>query len=266
MSVEPPTVPTETDDPAAGSTDGGLFAPHRRQLVIGLVLTVTLVAFEAMAVAAIMPDVKDDLGGLSLYGWVFSGFFLASLLGIVVAGQLADSRGLVLPYAVGLGLFSAGLVVGGAASSMPMLVVGRLLQGFGAGAIPAIAYASIGRGIPGPLRPKMFAVLSTAWVVPGLVGPSAALLVEHALSWRWVFLILVPLVVVAGVMTVPALAAMGPPEGAELEDEAHAVRRAAQNLRVRQVLLLVVGVGAAFVAASGVPVPAAVVLDRKSVV
>lgn len=260
MSLEPPPVPTEADDSAPGSTGGGLFAPHRRQLVIGLVLTVTLVAFEAMAVAAIMPDVKDDLGGLSLYGWVFSGFFLASLLGIVVAGQLADSRGLVLPYAVGLGLFSAGLVVGGAAGSMPMLVVGRLLQGFGAGAIPAIAYASIGRGIPGPLRPKMFAVLSTAWVVPGLVGPSAALLVEHTLSWRWVFLILVPLVVVAGVMTVPALAAMGPPEGAELEDEAHAVRRAAQNLRVRQVLLLVVGVGAAFVAASGVPVPVAVVL------
>lgn len=271
MSLEPPPVPAESDrtapgplaapvDAAAEETDGGLFAPHRRKLVVGLVLTVTLVAFEAMAVAAIMPDVKDDLGGLGLYGWVFSGFFLASLLGIVVAGQLADSRGLVLPYAVGLGLFSVGLVVGGAAGSMPILVVGRLLQGFGAGAIPAIAYASIGRGIPGPLRPKMFAVLSTAWVVPGLIGPSAALLVEHALSWRWVFLVLVPLVVVAGVMTVPALAAMGPPEGADLAGTAHEERRLAQNLRLRQVLLLVLGIGAAFVAASGVPLVAAAVL------
>ena len=93
MSLEPPPVPAESDrtapgplaapvDAAAEETDGGLFAPHRRKLVVGLVLTVTLVAFEAMAVAAIMPDVKDDLGGLGLYGWVFSGFFLASLLGI----------------------------------------------------------------------------------------------------------------------------------------------------------------------------------------
>lgn len=266
MSLEPPPLPADPDgappqpvDEADG-LDGGLFAPHRRNLVVGLVLTVTLVAFEAMAIAAIMPDVKDDLGGLGLYGWVFSGFFLASLLGIVVAGQLADSRGLVLPYAVGLGLFSAGLVLGGAAGSMPMLIVGRLLQGFGAGAIPAIAYASIGRGIPGPLRPKMFAVLSTAWVVPGLVGPSAALLVEHALSWRWVFLVLIPFVVVAGVMTVPALASMGPPEGADLDVAAHAERRAADRLRLRQVLLLVVGIGAAFVAASGVPMAAAAVL------
>ena len=268
MSLEPPPVPadptgtasTPSEGPEVDLTDGGLFAPHRRKLVVGLVLTVTLVAFEAMAIAAIMPDVKDDLGGLGLYGWVFSGFFLASLLGIVVAGQLADSRGLVLPYALGLGLFSIGLVVGGAAGSMPVLVLGRLLQGFGAGAIPAIGYAAVGRGIPAPLRPKMFAVMSTAWVVPGLVGPSAALLVEHALSWRYVFLLLVPLVVVAGVMTVPALAAMGAPEGADLEDEAHAARRAAQNLRLRQVVLLVLGVGASFAAASGVPVALAVVL------
>ncbi|HWJ60482.1 MAG TPA: MFS transporter [Acidimicrobiales bacterium] len=269
MSLEPPPVPTEPEGlppqpftaPAGGDElDGGLFAPHRRKLVVGLVLTVTLVAFEAMAIAAIMPDVKDDLGGLGLYGWVFSGFFLGSLLGIVVAGQLADTRGLVLPYVVGLGLFTVGLLIGGGAVSMPMLVLGRVLQGFGAGAIPAIGYTAVGRGIPGPLRPKMFAVMSTAWVVPGLVGPSAALLVEHALSWRAVFLVLVPLVLVAGVMTVPALTTMGLPEGVDLDDAEHRERRAAQNLRLRQVVLLVLGVGAAFAAASGVPVVLAVVL------
>ena len=86
MSLEPPPVPDEAVDAASGGSgagapelggeeaDGGLFAPHRRKLVVGLVLTVTLVAFEAMAIAAIMPDVKDDLGGLGLYGWVFSSF------------------------------------------------------------------------------------------------------------------------------------------------------------------------------------------------
>jgi MFS family permease len=262
MSLEPPlpadpegiasTAATDGDVDAA-EVEGGLFAPHRRQLVVGLVLTVTLVAFEAMAIAAIMPDVKDDLGGLGLYGWVFSGFFLGSLLGIVVAGQLADTRGLVLPYAIGLGLFSVGLVVGGAAGSMPMLVAGRILQGFGAGAIPAIAYASIGRAIPSPLRPTMFAVMSTAWVVPGLVGPSAALLVEHALSWRAVFLILLPFVILAGFMTIPALTAIGAPEAADLHDADHRARRAAQNLRLRQVVILVIGVGFAFAALSGAP-------------
>jgi MFS family permease len=64
----------------------GVWAPARRRLTTGLVLTITLVAFEALAIATIMPVVSDDLGGLGLYGWVFSGFFLGNLLGIVLAG------------------------------------------------------------------------------------------------------------------------------------------------------------------------------------
>ncbi len=253
-------------DPTPDPISDGLWAPHRRQLVVGLVLTVTLVAFEAMAVAAIMPDVKDDLGGLGLYGWVFSGFFLTSLLGIVVAGQLADSHSLVVPYAVGLTLFALGLAVGGAATSMPMLVVGRIMQGFGAGAIPAVGYAAIARGIPAALRPRMFAVLSSAWVIPGLVGPTAALGLEHALSWRWVFLVLVPLVLVAGVLTAPSLAKLGAvaddADAAEAADGGAPVsvdRRAADRRRLREVLILVLGIGSVFAATSGLPLPAALV-------
>jgi MFS family permease len=71
----------------------GLFAPSRRALTIGLVLTVTLVAFEALAVVTILPVIKDDLGGLRLYGWVTSAFFLGTLIGIVVAGAESDRRG-----------------------------------------------------------------------------------------------------------------------------------------------------------------------------
>ncbi|HZD69169.1 MAG TPA: MFS transporter, partial [Actinomycetes bacterium] len=76
----------------------GLFEPSRRTLTIGLVLTVTLVAFEALAVITILPTIKDDLGGLRLYGWVTSAFFLGTLIGIVVAGGEADRRGPALPY------------------------------------------------------------------------------------------------------------------------------------------------------------------------
>jgi MFS family permease len=89
--------------------------------------------------------------------------------------------------------------------------VARTVQGFGAGAIPAAAYVSIGRGYPERLRPRMFAILSTAWVVPGLIGPAAAGLVADRLGWRWVFLGLLPLVVAAGALTLPAVAAIAAP-------------------------------------------------------
>jgi MFS family permease len=195
--------------PTAPPRDG-VWAPARRRLTLGLVMTITLVAFEALAISTVMPVVADDLGGLGLYGWVFAGFFLGNLLGIVVAGQAADRRGTALPFFVGLLLFSAGLCIGGLAPTMGVLVFARVLQGLGAGAIPAIAYASVGRSYPAAIRPRVFAVFSTAWVVPGLIGPASSSAIEHALSWRAVFLALLPFVVIAGVITIPALT--GAPE------------------------------------------------------
>ncbi len=189
----------------------GLFAPARRGLTIGLVLTVTLVAFEALAVITILPVIKDDLGGLRLYGWVTSAFFLGTLVGIVVAGAEADRRGPGPPYLLGIVLFSIGLAIGGLAPTMLVLVLARALQGIGAGAIPATAYASIGRTYPESLRPRVFAVLSTAWVVPGLIGPALSALVATHLGWRYVFLGLLPLVLVAAGLALPAVARIGPP-------------------------------------------------------
>jgi len=90
----------------------GLWAPQRRALTTGLVLTITFVASEALAVVTVMPVVARDLGGLRLYGWVFSAFMLGSVAGISVAGREADRRGPAAPFVAGLLLFGAGLLFG----------------------------------------------------------------------------------------------------------------------------------------------------------
>ncbi len=184
---------------------GGIWTPGRRSLTIGLVLAVTLVAFEALAIATVLPVVSRQLGDLRLYGWVFSAFLLSSLIGIVVAGTLADRVPIGRPMLVGLALFAVGLVIGGTAPTMAILVAGRAVQGLGAGVVPAVAYVAISRGYPEGCRPRMFAVLSTAWVIPGLIGPAIAALVASAVGWRWVFLGLLPLVAVAGLLATLAL-------------------------------------------------------------
>ena len=117
---------------------GGLMAPQRRALTVGLVLTITFVASEALAVVTVMPVVARDLGGLRLYGWVFSGFMLGSVLGSVAAGREADRRGPALPFVAGVVLFGSGLAVAGLAPSMGVLVAGRVMQGIGAGAVPSV--------------------------------------------------------------------------------------------------------------------------------
>ncbi|MGH2467756.1 MAG: MFS transporter [Candidatus Limnocylindrales bacterium] len=196
--------------PAGRPARAGVWAPERRALTVGLLLTVTLVAFESLSVATIMPLVGRELDGLALYGWVFSAFFLGDLVGIVAAGAQADRGSLARPFILGLGLFALGLVIDGLAPSMAVLVLGRSIQGFGAGAVPTVAYVAIGRRYPDAIRPVMFASLSSAWVVPGLAGPAVAGLVADHATWRYVFLGLLPLVAVAMALTTPALRDPGP--------------------------------------------------------
>src|SRR2546428_7911304 len=96
----------------------GLWEPQRRALTTGLVLTITFVASEALAVLTVMPVVARDLGGLRLYGWVFSGFMLGGVIGIVAAGREADRRGPAAPFVAGGLLFGSGLAVAGLGPSL----------------------------------------------------------------------------------------------------------------------------------------------------
>ncbi len=98
-----------------GSGPDSLWSPSRRGLTIGLVLTITLVAFEALAISTVLPIVARDLGDLEHYGWVFTSFFLGSLIGIAVVGGVINRGGLGRPLAIGLGLFAIGLLIGGLA-------------------------------------------------------------------------------------------------------------------------------------------------------
>jgi MFS family permease len=189
---------TSTALPAPAARTADLFTPGRRGLTLGLVSTITLVALESLAIGTVLPIVTDELGDRTLYGWVYTAFFLGNLLGIVLAGGALDRMPLHRPFAAGLVLFGAGLLMGGFAPSMPILVLARFVQGLGGGAVGPTAYVAIGRCLPQHLQPKMFAMISTAWVVPGIIGPSIAAVVGEFASWRWVFLGLVPLLAVAG--------------------------------------------------------------------
>lgn len=177
-----------------------------RLLTAGLVFLVTAGAFEGLAVPTVLPATLAELRGLELYGWAFSGFWLSSLVGIALAGAEADRRGPLAPLLLGALAFAAGLLVSGLAGSMAWVAAGRLVQGLGAGALAAITYVAIARGYPPALQPRMIAVVSSAWVLPGIVGPALAGWISEELSWRWAFIGLAPLVPVAAVAVALPLA------------------------------------------------------------
>lgn len=175
-------------------------------MLVAVVSLVTVVAFESLAISTVMPIVEADLGEIQLYGWVFSAFYMGTLIGVVVGGNAVDRVKPIGPMMVGIAVFMAGLVAGGLAPSMEVLVAGRFLQGLGAGVVPAVSYVVVARGFPDQLHPKVFAAMSTAWIMPALISPLLASVVARQVGWRWVFLGLIPITAVVAAIGGPAVA------------------------------------------------------------
>ncbi len=189
-----------------------LFGPSRRTTTVGILLLISMVAFEAMGVGTAMPALVADLGALPLYAWPFVVFMAAGVFGTVLGGRWCDLAGPRIPLVAAPLLFGAGLLMAGTAAGMPQLLVGRVLQGLGAGSLTVAVYVLIAAIYPERARPAVFGLMSSAWVLPSLIGPPVAGVVTERLSWQWVFLGLVPLVVLAVGLVVPSARRLGRPD------------------------------------------------------
>ncbi len=217
------------------------FVARYRTVTIGMVALVALSAFEALAVTTAMPLVVDALGGLSLYAMAFAGPMASGLAGMVAGGTWSDRRGPVRPLYVGVGLFVVGLLLAGAATSMPMVVTGRVVQGLGSGMLNVALYVLVARLFPDAVQPRLFAAFAAAWVLPAVVGPAIAGTIAETVGWRWVFLG-VPLLAVPAVLLLrPAMRRM--PSAAVPDVVAAGTERDVAADRARLVRAVGAGVG-----------------------
>lgn len=177
----------------------------RTALTIGLCALIIGIAFEAAAVATAMPVAARELHGLELYAWAFSLFTIGMLFSTVVSGRLCDRIGPAKPLIVGVIIFAVGLVIAGTAVDWPMLIMGRLVQGLGGGALNTAAYVCIAQVFDAKQRPRMFTYISMAWVLPGIAGPVVAAWITHTFSWHWAFFAVLPVLAFGVVMLTPTL-------------------------------------------------------------
>ncbi|MFX4272460.1 MFS transporter [Propionibacteriaceae bacterium Y1685] len=175
------------------------------RLTLGLCIGITAVAFEALAVATAMPRAAEDLGAKEWYAWAFSTFQAAMLFATVASGRLCDRLGPSRPMALGFLVFLVGLLVAGVAPVMPVLIIGRGVQGLGAGLFSVSLYVILAQAYTAAERPKVFTWISTAWVLPGFIGPAVAGWLTERLSWHWVFFSVIPFLILAAALLGPLL-------------------------------------------------------------
>lgn len=166
----------------------------KRPFVLAAVMVAMFIgAIEATIVATAMPAVVADLGGFAQYSWVFSAFLLMNTVTVLIYGKLSDLYGRKIIFTIGVCIFLIGSMLCGFSVSMEQLIVFRLIQGIGAGAVMPIATTIVGDIYTGDERAHIQGYLSSVWGISAIMGPAVGgLLVEYA-SWRWVFWVSIPL-------------------------------------------------------------------------
>ena len=171
---------------------GGPLSPAYRLVTVALVALVTIIAYEALAVATAMPRAAEELHTVLGYGLAFSVMLTAQLLGIVLAGVWADRSGPMPAMYAGQVLFAVGAAVCAVSQSFAVLLVGRAVTGLGSGLVIVVLYVVVGQAYPSQMRPRVFSYVSAAWVLPSLVGAPLSAWLASSFTWRLVFWIVVP--------------------------------------------------------------------------
>lgn len=182
-----------------------VFQGSRGRLITGLLLLESLVAVYALLITAIMPAVRDDIGGTNLYGFASAVWGLATIMSIPIAGHAADKFGPRKPLIVVMVVMIAGMAVSGLAPTIAVFITGLFMQGFAGGALYAVSLGTVAKTFPENFRARVMALLATMWILPGLAGPALGATIAEHVGWRWAFAVSPPLMLAAVFMVLPAL-------------------------------------------------------------
>jgi len=175
--------------------------PTNVKLVIGAVIATLLVASLGQTIiTTALPIIVGELGGIEHISWAITAYLLAATVAAPVFGKLGDMYGRKLMLQVGIGIFLLGSVIAALSVDLTMLVACRFLQGLGGGGLIVTAMAAVGDVLPARERGKAQGFIGAAFGLSTVVGPLIGGVIVEALSWRWLFLVNVPIGIAAFVV------------------------------------------------------------------
>lgn len=161
-------------------------------ILFAIILAMFMAAVEATIVATAMPGIVADLGGFAIFSWVFGSYLLMQVISIPIYGKLADIFGRKVVFSIGIIIFLVGSAICGFAISMEMLIIGRFIQGLGAGAVQPIATTIVGDIYTKEERANIQGYLASIWGISSILGPVLGGIFVDYLHWSWVFLMNIP--------------------------------------------------------------------------
>jgi EmrB/QacA subfamily drug resistance transporter len=187
---------TAVDDSGVG------FRSQRGPVLIALMVTTGLVAIDSTILATAVPSIVDDLGGFAQFPWLFSIYLLAQAVSVPLYAKLSDTVGRKPIILIGVGLFLLGSILCAVAWSLPALIAFRAVQGLGAGAVQPMAVTIAGDIYSVAERARVQGYLASVWAISSVAGPTLGGVFSEFLSWRFIFVVNIPLCLLAGWMLV----------------------------------------------------------------
>ncbi len=182
---------------SAFAKDKTLRQTKRPFVLASVMLAMFMAAVEGTIVATAMPSIVADLGGFKLFSWVFSVFLLMQAITIPIYGKLADLFGRKPVFVGGVVVFLIGSVLCGLAVNMKLLIIYRLIQGIGAGAVQPIAMTIVGDIYSMEERGKIQGYLSSVWGISSVIGPTLGGIFVEYINWSLVFWVNIPIGILA---------------------------------------------------------------------
>jgi EmrB/QacA subfamily drug resistance transporter len=174
---------------------------QRRDVVIGVLTAMMLAALDQTIVAPALPTIGASLGDADFIAWIISVYLLTGTAVTPLYGKLSDIHGRRPILSLALGVFLIGSVICALATSMPVIIVGRAVQGLGGGGLVALAQTVIADVVPPRERSRYVVYISTVWATSSVAGPILGGFFAQHLSWTLIFWINLPIGALAFFMT-----------------------------------------------------------------
>src|SRR2546425_1138526 len=181
--------------PSTMTLQAPIAAPSRRQTLVivgGTMLALSLGVMDASIVGTAGPTIITDLGGLSLYAWVFSVYVLAQTISMPLLGKLSDVYGRKRFFLAGLVVFIVGSMLSGASQDIIQLIIFRTLQGLGSGAFFTVGLAIVGSSVKPDQRSRVLGITGSVFGLGAIMGPTVGSYLVQSVGWRWIFYVNLP--------------------------------------------------------------------------